>query len=157
MLNLAIMDAMKREDKINNRTNENDFYSPQDQLKIINDIVKKYRIDTENNSSKENDVSLLNSFLKMDEKAFYTFKNDSNIDRTLIRKNFKEKRKSKFQQLVEHVIESVKLDKKNQATMRRLYKELCELKLTNKNQYTYDFKNYMAIKKQITEEFVTPQ
>ena len=93
--------------------------------------MKRYRINPDNDELTK-DSELLKSFVRMDEKAFYSFKNDSDINRTLIKNNFKDKRKSKFQELVEQVIESERIDRQNQSTLKRLAGELKEIKEVNR-------------------------
>ena len=95
LLNLAIVDAVKKEEKLKNQFSETDFYTPNESIKIVQDIMKRYKIDFDKEALSTN-TELIKSFLNMDNNAFYTFKNDSDITRTLIKNNFKEKRKSRF-------------------------------------------------------------
>ena len=67
---------------------------------MIQAIMKRYRIDIDKEALSTN-TELIKSFLKMDTKAFYTFKNDSDINRTLVKNHFKEKRKSRFQYFID--------------------------------------------------------
>ena len=132
LLNLAIMDALKREEKHKNLFSENDFLTPRDQLKIINDIMTRFRINVDKELLQK-DSELIKSFLKMDNKAFYTFKSNSNLDRTLIKNHFKDKRKSKLEELIEEILANEQLERDNKKKMKRLEVELEELRYSNRN------------------------
>ena len=45
LLNLAIVDAVKKEEKLKNQFSETDFYTPNESIKIVQDIMKRYKID----------------------------------------------------------------------------------------------------------------
>ena len=77
---------------------------------MVQEIMKRYKIDFDKEALSTN-TELIKSFLNMDNKAFYTFKNDSDINRTLIKNNFKEKRKSRFQIFIDKIINSVQIEK----------------------------------------------
>jgi hypothetical protein len=71
----------------------------------------------------------------MDPRAFFNFKNNANISRTLVKNNFKPKFENITDKRKKEVIRQFEEDAKIKETLKRLGKELEVLKTVNKSMY----------------------
>lgn len=81
----------------------------------------------------------------MNPQAYFNFKTNANVGRTLVKGHFKPKFKTTAEKRAEEVIKINALDQSNQATLKRLRSELEELKIYNKPLYLVNLKNLTRV------------
>lgn len=85
--------------------------------------------------------------MAMNPNAFYCFKNNSDISRTLIQSNLKPKTQLGIQKRCQIVIKVQEIDEQNTKTLTRLQQELKVLKPINKPSYNMGKRNVTHILK----------
>ena len=109
MLRVSLIDARKKEEQSMKLTNEEDFYSREETFHELERIKKRYNIEIDEKFF-NSDPQLFKSFMSMNTNAFYRFKNNSDISRTLIQSNFKPKKRIGIEKRTEAVMKAYELD-----------------------------------------------
>ena len=97
-------------------------------------IKRRYNIEIDEDFF-NSDRQLFKSFMSMNPRAFFSFKNNANISRTLAKNHFKPKVKTGIEKRKEQVIKMFDLYQVNLATIKRLESELEQLKIVNHGLY----------------------
>lgn len=110
---------------------EEDFFTNKDFLKDLDKIKRRYNIEIDDEFF-NSDQQLFKSFMSMNPRAFFSFKNNANISRTLAKNHFKAPIKTGIDKRKEEVFKIFNKYQKNLLTIKRLELELEELKPVNK-------------------------
>lgn len=119
VINLAVMDARTKQEREENQLTEDDFFTPKESKNERERIMHRFKIEIDDEFF-NSDQQLFKSFMSMNPHAFFSFKNHSNISRTLVKHNFKPKYKSGIEKKKDEVIAIYDQDEENGRRIQKL-------------------------------------
>ena len=145
-MDLAILDEKNKDEKWKRVEEEENFVTSKKRFHAIEKLSERYHIALPDHKAKNlTEKQMLNQFVEEDRTAYYTYKNQSDLKRTMIKCHFKKKRKPERDKRVDDFKRKFELDQVNELTLQRLSDQLDHLRKVNIHWYNIEIDKFKEV------------